>query len=1207
MAGYIPELSGYSGQGAFRYWCQKVLPLVYDDSLSYYELLNKIVVYLNNTIEDVAKAEGNIDSLLAAYTELKNDVDNYFNSLDVQEEINNKLDEMAEHDELSTLIEPFIPSLVTSWLTENVIIPEGGAVTLDPTLTSAVQAAPAKTVGDIFNNTIRFKRALTTNDILSGSDRTVTETGYYTMSITVSQVLFGVNAYGVFFNFRTDAATIEQLAIFTNGTAKVRYGYTGDFSDINGEILNELLNNSIRFKRALTTEDVLSGSNRTVTETGYYTMSIAVSEALFDVHAYGVFFNFKADTATVEQLAIFTNGKIKMRYGSTGDFIDIVDNTLSVSGLAADAKTVGDIFNNTIRFKRALTTNDILSGSDRTVTETGYYTMSITVSQVLFGVNAYGVFFNFRTDAATIEQLAIFTNGTAKVRYGYTGDFSDINGEILNELLNNSIRFKRALTTEDVLSGSNRTVTETGYYTMSIVVSEALFDVHAYGVFINFRTDGATIEQLAIFTDGTIKVRYGYTEDFHTLTTKDYTGKTFYYASPTLTSGADDSTGGAFAFYLPYGKKHVRIKLIHATRADYDGEGNPTYHNENVFRLSECMLGNLVNDTFVSERRIWTDGAVEAAYYKNNTGSAFGTYHGWEKFKDCVVIIDGNIVGNFTPQNVAVPDISFRECRKIEILYHSDVFQLPVVGVTTETKMIDVFRHYIIDANGIYINQKNTWLIAGNHGMFAGMGNVYRPSVNKGICDYDNVIYNVTEGVENNICGSDNAKDDVSWAMEFSDEYDISTSIVVYPPCKFYINNLTGTANKMYFKYAKSTEVGETWDNEAWYTFGGSIDDSKINKMVEKEKETAVYDTYITENVTGNPATFSDGADDIPVKSLVANIDTVQQGSGTPDVENPRLFTPINSMTLNLTGKNLYGNGDIEVPSDSGRTGFIALTQPLPPGTYTISARAHSEATSNARIRFFGSENTNSYLSAIAVFGNDITQRSKVTFTITKTAKYIRAYSANDDASSAGKSASILDIQIETGSNETEYKPYVVKKSITIPFETEIGGVYGGTLNVTTGELTITHGYKVFNGTESFGRAFTGAGQNPCFIGPTNCFADADVNQEAFCTLFDSGYIVSTSNDYGFQLYESSGSKNVKFRFENMPETTADMKALAQTWYNNGTPLAFVYQLATPIKYTLNKNEVRTLLGVNNIICDTGEVNVVYRADTKLYIQEHLS
>lgn len=33
-----------------RYWCQKILPAVYDDSLSYYELLNKVVAKLNDVI-----------------------------------------------------------------------------------------------------------------------------------------------------------------------------------------------------------------------------------------------------------------------------------------------------------------------------------------------------------------------------------------------------------------------------------------------------------------------------------------------------------------------------------------------------------------------------------------------------------------------------------------------------------------------------------------------------------------------------------------------------------------------------------------------------------------------------------------------------------------------------------------------------------------------------------------------------------------------------------------------------------------------------------------------------------------------------------------------------------------------------------------------------------------------------------------------------
>ena len=36
----------------FRAWCQKVLPLVYDESLSYYEVLCKVCDYINQLIEN---------------------------------------------------------------------------------------------------------------------------------------------------------------------------------------------------------------------------------------------------------------------------------------------------------------------------------------------------------------------------------------------------------------------------------------------------------------------------------------------------------------------------------------------------------------------------------------------------------------------------------------------------------------------------------------------------------------------------------------------------------------------------------------------------------------------------------------------------------------------------------------------------------------------------------------------------------------------------------------------------------------------------------------------------------------------------------------------------------------------------------------------------------------------------------------------------
>lgn len=46
----------------FRFWCQKVIPLVYDNSLSYYEVLCKVVDYLNKVIEDMNEIPSYIDA-----------------------------------------------------------------------------------------------------------------------------------------------------------------------------------------------------------------------------------------------------------------------------------------------------------------------------------------------------------------------------------------------------------------------------------------------------------------------------------------------------------------------------------------------------------------------------------------------------------------------------------------------------------------------------------------------------------------------------------------------------------------------------------------------------------------------------------------------------------------------------------------------------------------------------------------------------------------------------------------------------------------------------------------------------------------------------------------------------------------------------------------------------------------------------------------
>lgn len=81
------------------------LPSAFIESMSYYEMLAWLVNWLENTVIPAVNNNAEaVKELQRLFVELKNFVDNYFENLDVQEEINNKLDEMAESGELEALI-----------------------------------------------------------------------------------------------------------------------------------------------------------------------------------------------------------------------------------------------------------------------------------------------------------------------------------------------------------------------------------------------------------------------------------------------------------------------------------------------------------------------------------------------------------------------------------------------------------------------------------------------------------------------------------------------------------------------------------------------------------------------------------------------------------------------------------------------------------------------------------------------------------------------------------------------------------------------------------------------------------------------------------------------------------------------------------------------------------------------------------------------
>ena len=149
--------------------------------------------------------------------------------------------------------------------------------------------------------------------------------------------------------------------------------------------------------------------------------------------------------------------------------------------------------------------------------------------------------------------------------------------------------------------------------------------------------------------------------------------------------------------------------------------------------------------------------------------------------------------------------------------------------------------------------------------------------------------------------------------------------------------------------------------------------------------------------------------------------------------------------------------------------------------------------------------------------------------------------------------------------------------------------VYGGTLNVTTGELTVDRRYVEYDGSSdeawekyrygyriSLGSENSGVGYSNKTICNRLVHADSAHNPV-------SAYGISGQFAVGswFNINLSSIS------------SITDVASL-RTWLSNN-PLQLVYELATPITYQLTAAEVKTLL-VNNIIwTDAGTVDVTYR------------
>lgn len=209
-------------------------------------------------------------------------------------------------------------------------------------------------------------------------------------------------------------------------------------------------------------------------------------------------------------------------------------------------------------------------------------------------------------------------------------------------------------------------------------------------------------------------------------------------------------------------------------------------------------------------------------------------------------------------------------------------------------------------------------------------------------------------------------------------------------------------------------------------------------------------------------------------------------------------------------------------------------------------------------------------------------------------------YSSN--AQTLAKIRQRFDIQITLESTATDYEPYQAR-TITTDLPST---VYGGVLDVVTGELTVDRamvdlGSLTWGYLTAYGGYFLSSGIVSSAANGSTCICSLYRNLAGGSSVIQNndGIVFVNSDANGAAITGAAGAKNIVVTDQRFT-SAADFVAAV-------TGQTLVYFLATPTTYTLTPEEVKTLLKANNIFANAGQTAIVYVADPKTYIDNSIA
>ena len=340
----------------------------------------------------------------------------------------------------------------------------------------------------------------------------------------------------------------------------------------------------------------------------------------------------------------------------------------------------------------------------------------------------------------------------------------------------------------------------------------------------------------------------------------------------------------------------------------------------------------------------------------------------------------------------------------------------------------------------------------------------------------------------------------------------------------------------------------------------------------------------VEDTETGNPVTFvTDLAK--PLKSLVANFLPIQ-ASGTPSPDNILPITGWTGLNVRHGGKNLLNltavskeeNGvKWEVEGQTIKVSGIA-------SGYTALNCGEVNITGLKKITVSGIYGTTNIIWACSLKDKDNNVVSNVgayyaNFTVnldeyptaTKLAVQIKR---NNNVETSG----IINLQVEAGETATAYEPYISTSVYPVTL-TEQGEIYGGYVDLVTGEVWATFEGKFFKWSEGTNASDLGNVTRKRFILPSKAGVTGTTPKYCNIAPYINDYVRDVVHYYIANVDESGRA------YCFLPIGTSD-----------DTDVQFVYCLETPaLITTLTPQQINAIKGNNTVWSDANDsIEVTY-------------